>query len=172
MPQNLQSSISYEELFHELFKCQTEEDIEKLITNEHYLFSQENWKPIDNNYSNYGIIENQQSNPIAALVEKLTNSIDAILTKKCLEMGIDPGSTESPRTMQEAIKLFYPEHKNWDLTTQRKIQAENIQVIADGPTRNTSVIIYDDGEGQHPKDFLSTFLSLVKGNKNKVMFVQ
>lgn len=29
----------------------------------------------------FGIVRNQQSNPIAALVEKVTNSIDAILTK-------------------------------------------------------------------------------------------
>lgn len=167
-----QSTLNYKELFHKLFECQTEDDVEKLIITEGEYFKQENWAPIDGNYSNYGIIENQQSNPIAALVEKLTNSIDAILTKKCLQLGIDPSSANAPRNMQEAVQLFYPDHKNWDLTTQRKKQAENIQVIADGPTRNTSVIIYDDGEGQHPKDFLGTFLSLVKGNKNKVMFVQ
>ncbi|RZK60446.1 MAG: hypothetical protein EOO91_01385 [Pedobacter sp.] len=164
--------ISNEELFKKLYVCATEEELEKLITVLPEIFKDANWLPIDNNYSNYGIIENQQSNPIAALVEKLTNSIDAILTKKCLEAGVDPGSQAAPRSMQEAVQLFYPDHKNWDITTPRKKQAENIQVIADGPTRNTSVIIYDDGEGQHPKDFLSTFLSLVKGNKNKVMFVQ
>lgn len=164
--------ISNEELFRKLFDCATEDDVEKLIDSLPLIFADENWLPIDNNYSNYGIIENQQSNPIAALVEKLTNSIDAILTKKCLQAGIDPSSTDAPRTMQEAVQLFYPDHKNWDISTLRKKQAENVQVIADGPTKDTSVIIYDDGEGQHPEDFLNTFLSLVKGNKNKVMFVQ
>lgn len=163
---------SQEELFNSLFNCQTEEEVEYLINKNPLIFNQDNWKPIDNNYSNYGIIENQQSNPIAALVEKLTNSIDAILTRKCLELGIPPSSTDAPKTMQAAVDLFYPDNKNWDLATLRKKQAENIQVIADGPTRNTSVVIYDDGEGQHPEDFLTTFLSLVKGNKNKVMFVQ
>lgn len=34
------------------------------------------------------------------------------------------------------------------------------------------MIIYDNGEGQHPKDFESTFLSLVKGNKINIQFVQ
>ncbi len=37
---------------------------------------------------------------------------------------------------------------------------------------DTSVIIYDNGEGQHPEMFDHTFLSLVRGNKNKIMFVQ
>lgn len=34
------------------------------------------------------------------------------------------------------------------------------------------MIIYDNGEGQHPKDFESTFLSLMRGNKNEIHFVQ
>lgn len=165
-------SFSNQELFHKLFFCPTEEEVEKFIVSLPNIFKDENWRSIDNNPSNYGIIENQQSNPIAALVEKLTNSIDAILTKKCMEAGIDPASSVAPRTMHDAVQFFFPDHKNWDIPTLRKRQAENIQVIADGPTKNTSVIIYDDGEGQHPEDFLNTFLSLVKGNKNKVMFVQ
>ena len=37
---------------------------------------------------------------------------------------------------------------------------------------DTSLIIYDDGEGQDPEDFESTFLSLLRGNKNEIHFVQ
>jgi hypothetical protein len=40
----------------------------------------------------FGIVRNQQSNPIVALVEKVTNSIDAVLMKRCYEEGIDPSS--------------------------------------------------------------------------------
>lgn len=119
----------------------------------------------------FGIVRGQQSNPIAALVEKVTNSIDAILTRKCLEAGINPESSEAPRTMDEAIKKFFPENKNWDMQSFRRKQAEEIQVVADGPPRNTSVIIYDNGEGQHPEDFERTFLSLVRGNKINIHFV-
>ncbi|MCK4764942.1 MAG: hypothetical protein KAW12_22270 [Candidatus Aminicenantes bacterium] len=74
--------------------------------------------------------------------------------------------------MEAAVERFFPDHKNWDLSAYRKDQAENIQVIADGPRMNTSLTIYDDGEGQHPEDFESTFLSLLKGNKNDIHFVQ
>ena len=41
-----------------------------------------------------------------------------------------------------------------------------------GDTSDTSLIIYDDGEGQHPEDFEATFLSLLRGNKNEIHFVQ
>ena len=37
---------------------------------------------------------------------------------------------------------------------------------------NTSLIIYDDGEGQHPENLENTFLSLLRGNKNEIHFVQ
>ena len=165
-------SDDYPSLFFELFNAKTEEELESVLKAHPDKFKQENWVPIGGNDSNYGIIENQQSNPIAALVEKVTNSIDAILTKKCLENNLRPDSNEAPKSMEKAIEIFFPDHKNWDIPTHRRKQAENIQVIADGPPRNTSVIIYDNGEGQHPEDFDNTFLSLVRGNKNNIMFVQ
>lgn len=172
MPIPLSPFQNLESLFLKLYFAKTEHDVDEIINENSNLFAYPNWSPIGNNESNYGIIENQQSNPIAALVEKVTNSMDACLTRKCLESGVPPDSPEAPRSMEEAIKKFYPDHKNWDLPTFRKKQAEEIQVIADGPPRNTSVIIYDNGEGQHPEDFENTFLSLVRGNKNKIMFVQ
>ena len=79
-------------------------------------------------------------------MEKVTNSIDAILTKKCLEAGIKPESDEAPKSMDAAVKKIFPDYKQWDLTTFRRKQAEDIQVIADGPPRDTAVIIYDSGE--------------------------
>ncbi|MEO8666374.1 MAG: hypothetical protein ABI462_12850, partial [Ignavibacteria bacterium] len=110
--------------------------------------------------------------PIPALIEKITNSIDAILTKKCYEHGIEPKSNLAPRSMEDAIQKFFPDNKNWDLPSFRKKQSENIQILADGPRMDTSLIIYDDGEGQNPEDFEATFLSLLKGNKNQIHFVQ
>ena len=171
-------SLSNKELFLELFRAKDEEDVLNLFKSSPAVFSYENWKPLDNNPSNYGIVKNQQSNPIAALIEKVTNSIDALLTKKCYEAGIDPKSSVAPQSMNGAIEKFYPSH-NWDLREFRREQAEEIQVFADGKgprssrsNYGTSVIVYDNGEGQHPEDFERTFLSLVRGNKNDVHFVQ
>lgn len=166
------NSSELRNLFLALFTANTESAIIEVIQRNHKYFSEENWFPVGGNESNYGIIENQQSNPIAALVEKVTNSIDAILTKKCLLTGVAPDSLEAPRSMKEAIERFYPEQSQWDLASFRRQQAEEVQIIADGPKSDTSVIIYDNGEGQNPEDFENTFLSLVRGNKNKIMFVQ
>ncbi|MCS3532850.1 ATP-binding protein [Chryseobacterium sp. JUb7] len=160
------------ELFEQLYFSATEQDVEKTIQQFKDIFKNENWVPIGGNESNFSIIENQQSNPIAALVEKVTNSIDATLMKRCLELGIDPKSKNAPKSMDEAVEKFFPNNKNWDLNKFRRTQAEDIQIIADGPTRQSSVIIYDNGEGQHPEDFENTFLSLMRGNKNEIHFVQ
>jgi hypothetical protein len=167
-----------EQLFWDIFRAKDEEELDKVIASNPDIFRQENWKPLGQNDSNYSIVKNQQSNPIAALIEKITNGIDAILTKRCLESGIAPNSPEAPQTMDEALNKFFPSNKNWDIGMNRRKQAEDLQVIADGKgprERNnlpTSVIIYDNGEGQHPKDFESTFLSLIRGNKNSIRFVQ
>ncbi|MGD2090584.1 MAG: hypothetical protein PVH61_30710 [Candidatus Aminicenantes bacterium] len=105
-------------------------------------------------------------------MEKITNSIDAILMRRCYEERIDPKSSEAPRSMQEAIERFFPDYKYWDMIRNRKGQAERIQIIADGAKLNPSLTIYDDGEGQHPREFENTFLSLFRNNKNEIHFVQ
>ncbi len=159
------------DLFNRLYFAGTEADVDKVVQSIDAL-PDCNWQPLGGNDNNYGIVENQQANPVAALIEKITNSIDAVLTKKCLEAGIDPKSKDAPQSMIEAKEKFFPEYKDWDLTENRNKQAENIQILADGKRRDTSLIIYDDGEGQHPDDFENTFLSLVRGNKNEIQFVQ
>ena len=160
------------QLFNKLYFAQTENDVDKIINTYPHIFKPEHWSPLGGNDNNFGVIENQQSAPIAALIEKITNSIDAVLMKKCLEAGIDPKSDLAPRSMEEARTNFFTNHRDWDLAGLRNQQAESIQILADGPKRNTSLIIYDDGEGQHPEEFENTFLSLLQGNKNEIHFVQ
>ncbi len=145
-------------LFDDIFKAKGENEIKEIIHQHEQIFDNSNWSPLGDNPNNYGIIENQQSSPIAALIEKITNSIDATLMKKCYEEGIDPKSIGAPQTMVSAVEKFYP-NNYWDIQTNRRIQAEEIQIIADGPTNDTSVIIYDNGEGQPPEKFKKTFLS-------------
>ncbi|MAN87918.1 MAG: hypothetical protein CL555_14130 [Algoriphagus sp.] len=160
-------------IFEKLYECKTEQDVERYIKDNPQFFKNENWKPIGGTESNFSIIENQQSNPIAALVEKVTNSIDAILMIKCLELNLDPKDKVAPKSMDDAIDKFYgKEAKNWDLRTFRRSQSEEIQILADGPTKESAVIIYDNGEGQNPEKFEDTFLSLMRGNKNEIQFVQ
>lgn len=166
------ASIDARALFEELFFAPTEDRVREVIDLHPEIFRNEHWHPLGGDENYFGIVRGQQSNPIAAIVEKVTNSIDALLMKKCYESGMDPKTPDAPHNMEEALQKFFVDHKKWDLQHARRKQAEEIQIIADGPTRNTSVIIYDNGEGQRPEDFENTFLSLVRGNKIHIHFVQ
>ena len=163
--------MNVEQLFWNLYKAPVEATVEKVLASHSLLNSPANWRPYGQNESNFSVVENQQASPIPALIEKITNGIDAILMRRCIEEEIDPCSEKAPRTIEDAVNQFFPDHKNWDLGKERRIQAERLQILADGPKMNTSLIIYDDGEGQSPEKFEETFLSLLRGNKNEVHFV-
>ena len=165
--------MDFKKLFSDLYLAPTEDVVDNILFSDPFFSNSSNWSPLGGNESNFGIIENQQSSPVAAIIEKITNSIDAILMRKCYEAGIEPKSPAAPRSMDEAVKLFFKqEHINWHLSAFRQKQADEIQILADGPRLTPSLSIYDNGEGQHPADFEGTFLSLVKGNKNEIPFVQ
>lgn len=163
--------MNLKQLFAQLYDANTEDEIDGVIQGLSSTLSV-SWTPYGDNESFFGVIENQQASPVPALVEKITNSIDAILMRRCLEDGIDPKGPAAPKSVNEAIKLFFESSQSWDLPGKRAIQAESIQILARGPRADTSLVIYDDGEGQHPHDFSKTFLSLLRGNKNEIPFVQ
>ena len=75
--------------------------------------------------------------------------------------------------MADAIASFFgADAKNWHLGGIRRKQSETIQILASGSKQRPCLLIYDDGEGQAPDDFEKTFLSLLRGNKNDIPFVQ
>lgn len=142
------------------------------------LDSSEYWKPYGGNLNNAGTFENQQSSPENALVEKLTNSIDAILMKECMLRGIQPKDKADPcvpQTINAATKMFFNvDNGKWENITasERNKIAQDIQIILTDDRKTPNVAIYDNGEGQNPTNFENTFLSIARGNKNDVPFVQ
>ncbi|GKU82925.1 hypothetical protein [Niallia sp. NCCP-28] len=164
-----------ENLFWMIYKCETEEELHKLVQTEPLLTNSENWVPYGQNINNLGTFESQQNNPIPSLIEKVTNSIDSILLKECKIKGIDPKCKKAPKSMSDAVGKFF-NINNGDFSEvtnkERKIIAEDIQVIATGDAKRPSITIYDEGEGQLPQKFAETFLSLHRGNKKDVRFVQ
>src|SRR4051794_18272454 len=119
-------SEATEGLFNEIFGASTEEELFEVLTCVcGSPIDSLDWWPLDNNESNFGVIENQQSSPIAALIEKITNSIDAILMRKCYEAGIDPKSRDAPKSMENAVAAFFhPENETWCLSPARQKQSE------------------------------------------------
>ena len=164
--------MNVERLFWDLYKASVEREVDEVLEQYGLAGNPAHWRPYGQNESNFGVVENQQSSPVPALIEKITNGIDAIMMRACIEQEIDPRSEEAPRSIDAALERFFPDHKNWDLRHRRRQIAERLQILADGPRMETSLVIYDDGEGQAPGDFETTFLSLLRGNKNDIHFVQ
>ena len=60
--------------------------------------------------------------------------------------------------MEAAVEYFFDDYKSWDLATFRKKQSEEIQIIADGPRMDTSLIVYD-ALGRKIKTLVNKFQS-------------
>lgn len=160
------------QLFARLLAAGTEDEVQAIVAAEGLAADDSKWTAYGNNESFYGVVENQQAHPIPALVEKITNGIDAILEKKVLQDLGDIRSAKAPQSVREALERYFPQHRDWDVGDARRRQARELQIVASGPKNDTSLLIYDDGIGQAPEDFADTFLSLLRGNKNDVHFVQ
>ncbi|MGA8849577.1 MAG: hypothetical protein WB564_07140 [Dehalococcoidia bacterium] len=162
-------------LCFELLSSETEDEVVDVLKKWAFWEDINSWKPYGNVQNNRGIVSNQQSSPVAALVEKLINSIDAVLTGECFKMGIEPASTKAPKTMQSAVEQFF-QVKDGRIETlsasQRTNLAEMIVLIATGTKETPNYVIIDQGEGQSPDKFESTFLSLLRDNKTHIPFVQ
>lgn len=156
-----------------LIKAKNENEVEKILHND--FFANVIWKPLGGTDNNFATVQNQQSNPVDALCEKPINSIDHYLLKRCKLAGDNPESGKSPKTMKEALEK-YLKIDDGDFLNLPKDQikelAKNIRIIADGSKTQPNIIIADRGEGQKPDDFETTLLSLQKGNKKKIKFVQ
>lgn len=127
---------------------------------------------IENNWSQIG---NQQGYPVAAMVEKLVNSIDAVLMRECLQRGIPVEGSDAPQSIKEAQEKFFG-IRNGNLANigaiNRTQLAQNIGFMATGAKGNPNYIVFDRGEGQTPRSMPDTLLSLSKANKLRIPFVQ
>lgn len=150
-------------LFFSLLNAQTEEDVHAIVERHPVTKNAKNWVPYGGTMGNYSSFENQMTSSEASLIEKLTNSIDSILTRQALKKGIDPSSKKAPKSMEQAVETLF---------TDEEREKENVLVVVDGERTEPNIIIVDDGEGQEPDRFPDTFLSLQNGNKNNIKFVQ
>lgn len=168
--------MNIKELCLDLAKVDTEDEVISLLKNARLWEDQSCWKFFNGEENNFDRIGNQQSSPDAALVEKLINSIDAMLIKECLLRGINPeDKNKAPENIQEATESFFGIKRGqlYNMTaSERSKLAENVSIIATGEKKNPSYCIIDKGEGQRPNKVEKTLLSLSKENKLRIPFVQ
>ena len=143
-------------------------------------FTVDDWKPYGGREKNWDIVSNQQTNAVGALTEIITNSIDAVLSRKAYESGIeDLTSDQAPQSMQDAVREFYGviEGKLSSLESGQLTELAKKSILI-GVRRKKkggkypTITVVDFGEGQVPDDFPQTFLSLSETNKEGIGFVQ
>lgn len=161
------------------------EEIQAILEGEGYWTNTDMWRVFGDNPNNFGSIGNQQSDAVAALVEKIINCIDARLMSLAGELAIDPKSPDCPKDMREAIARFVERKEApfgerdgrifyWD-DSQIRRESEKISLFATGKRAVEGfpcITISDTGEGQVPDRFPDTFMSLAKSNKMNIPFVQ
>lgn len=159
-----------------LAKTDSDTDVVELLKAEQYWDNPKFWQPFGGNENNYSIIGNQQGAPDAALVEKLVNSIDAVLMKECKMRNIDITSLSAPQSTSEAMEQFFGVKKGSLLNMDRRERgtiADNVILAATGQRRGCmNLSIIDRGEGQSPETIRDTILSISKNNKLRIPFVQ
>lgn len=160
------------EVLLKLIRATTQEEVTELI-NSHPFFKNCKWRNYGDQANNGGTIKAQSPDPIGALVEKITNGIDALLIRKCLEAKINPTSHSAPQTQNEAIRRFFGDNvADFTLADKevREIALKTNRIFSEGTREKPTITIVDFGEGQHPKDFPNTFLSIGGSNKIKIKF--
>jgi len=168
-----------------LMRADSEAEVVGILTAAGLWDNKRVWRLYGDRENNFSTIGNQQNRPDSALVEKLVNSVDARLMHECLVSGINPESPAAPKSIREAVAKFFErgreggsvfggQVKAWD-TQMRRDVASGITLAATGAKPQEGdpcLTIADQGEGQTPRKFLDTFLSLEKSNKLRIPFVQ
>jgi hypothetical protein len=171
MKMNMNQKLN-KEILLKLIEATTQEEVTHLI-NTHPFFKKATWTPYGGQANNAGTIKAQAADPVGALVEKITNGIDALLIRMCWDKKIEPTSIDAPQSQSEAIRKFFGDNiADFNLSDKevREIAAKTVQIIGEGTPEKPTISVIDFGEGQHPKDFSKTFLSIGGSNKIKIKF--
>src|SRR4051812_555704 len=94
------------ELCLALMAADTEDEVVGVLKEAGYWDDPVAWRYLGDNENAFSSIGNQQSEPIAALVEKVINGVDARLVNACAVAGVAPAGNEAPRSVREAVARF------------------------------------------------------------------
>ena len=169
--------MNNQKLLEKLLYAEHEDHVIEELNAVGYSLDNDNiWFPLGQNAGNFSVVGNQQDNAAAAFVEKVVNSIDAVLMSECYRRDIDPESAAAPTSIQEAVESFFHARDGRldELTSkERTALADKIHVIATGDRHSPCYCIVDCGEGQAPDKFRDTFLSTSRTSpKIRIDFVQ
>ncbi len=166
-----------EQLLQELLGAENEASVLAALNKRELLKDTKRWRYLGNMPNNQSIVHNQQSSSGAALVEKFTNGVDAVLISHCKANGIDPRGKEAPESMSVAIAQWFGDLSDKDSQEIRTLAEASLLLYATGSKQRPCLSFYDAGEGQLAQDFPNTFCSLIYATndgsyKGAIPFVQ
>src|SRR3989338_8338529 len=162
------------DIFLKLLSISSSDEIASLIEGDNF-FKPENcdWKPYGGRENNAGQVEGQMKSSSNALVEKLTNSIDALLMRRCYEVeGAAPDSKDPklPKSLSEAINKYFGNED--EINKKRSDWAKHHLVVLDeGDKKKPTLTVIDRGEGQSPERIQNSIVHLSGSIKRNVDFV-
>ncbi len=159
--------LGVRDLFDRLLKADAESEIIAILKEEGYWDEPKVWRYYGDQPENWATVGNQQSRAEQALIEKAMNSVDTKLISAVRIAGLPLNGAGAPQSIFEARDLLFGE----ELKNIEKL-SKSITIAATGRKTRPSISIADDGEGQTPDLMPKTILSLHKGNKNAIPFVQ
>lgn len=166
-----------------LLSAESEREVDQIIAAEPELSGARNWHPIDGRETNFNVVANQSSTGSKALTELCTNMVDAVLMKHAHKRGVPLTGPSAPQSVIEGVRdlvqlrgtrsgvlaeVDNPEYL-------KEFAEKNLIIGVTGGTRQGESLCFtfvDNGEGQHAQAFEDTFLSLSKGHKSAIPFVQ
>ena len=166
-----------------LLDAESEAQVQAVIDATPEMTDPDNWRFLDGRETNFNVTSNQASDGGKALTELMTNMVDAVLMKQAFLKGIDPKGSKAPRTMHEAVDRLVKRLRGGKLTNLDpkdpwllSFARTNLIIGVTGAKSKRAGLpcytFFDNGEGQTPEKFESTFLSLSTGNKKDIPFVQ
>jgi hypothetical protein len=166
-----------EQLLKELLAAEEEPAVVAALSSRGLLKDNDAWRYLGNMPNNQSVVHGQQSSPAAALVEKFTNSLDAILLRHCKAAGLNPRSKSAPSSMNKAVETYFGDLSEHSPAQIRQFAEEHMVLYATGSKARPCLSLYDAGEGQLAENFPTTFCSLIYGSndgsyKGAIPFVQ
>ena len=166
-----------------ILRAESEREVDVIVASMPELTDITNWHPIDGRETNFNVVTNQASTGSKALAELCTNMVDAVLMKHAYQKGINPTGSDAPQSVIEGVRNLVQLRgarsgvlaEVDDPRYLQQFAESNLVIGVTGGTRRNESLCFtfvDNGEGQHPTDFEDTFLSLSKGNKTNIPFVQ
>ena len=175
--------MNSQEVCLRILHAESEREVDAIIESVPELSDAGNWYPIDGRETNFNVVTNQASTGSKALTELCTNMVDAVLMKHAHQKGINPTGSDAPQSVIAGVRDLVELRgarsgvlaEVDDPRYLQEFAERNLIIGVTGGTRRNQSLCFtfvDNGEGQHPEDFEDTFLSLSKGNKTDIPFVQ